>query len=54
VLSEKKAEQFTQLLETRISELNRVLATAEQDAGKRRKTCRIRLIRLPLSTKGNP
>jgi DnaK suppressor protein len=32
VLSGKKAEHFKQLLETRISELNRVLATAEQEA----------------------
>ncbi len=31
MLSGKKAEHFKQLLETRISELNRVLATAEQE-----------------------
>jgi DnaK suppressor protein len=31
VLSEKKAEHFKQLLESRISELNRVLAAAEQE-----------------------
>jgi DnaK suppressor protein len=31
VLSGKKAEHFKQLLETRIAELNRVLATAEQE-----------------------
>jgi hypothetical protein len=40
MLSGKKAEHFKQLLETRISELNRVLATCGAgDAGKRRKTC---------------
>jgi RNA polymerase-binding transcription factor len=31
MLSGKKADHFKQLLETRISELNRVLATAEQE-----------------------
>ncbi len=31
MLSGKKAEHFKQLLETRIAELNRVLATAEQE-----------------------
>ena len=31
MLSGKKAEHFKQLLETRISELNHVLATAEQE-----------------------
>jgi len=31
VLSAKKAEHFKQVLEIRISELNRVLATAEQE-----------------------
>ena len=31
MLSGRKAEHFKQLLETRISELNRVLATAEQE-----------------------
>src|SRR6184192_3794618 len=31
VLSEKKAEYFKRLLESRISELNRVLAAAEQE-----------------------
>jgi len=40
VLSEKKAEHFKQLLETRISELNRVLATAEQETRASAASCR--------------
>jgi len=55
VLSGKKAEHFKQLLETRIAELNRVLATAEQET---RASAAARhadpLIRLPLSTKDRP
>ena len=52
MLSGKKAEHFKQLLETRIAELNRVLATAEQET--RASAAPIRLIRLPLSTKDRP
>jgi len=55
VLSGKKAEHFKQLLETRIAELNRVLATAEQETrASAARHADPAEIRLPLSTKDSP
>ncbi len=55
MLSGKKAEHFKQLLETRSAELNRVLATAEQETrASAARHADPAEIRLPLSTKDRP